>query len=176
MSSTDFSPPQLGDINIRLATQADLPFMEWEGEYTHFRRVYARAWQRAERGDALLWVAERNDRLVGQLFVLLRSEYDPESADGQNRGFIHSFRVRSELRGLGLGSRLLFAAESDLVARGFQWAYLHVAHDNPDGIRLYERHGYQRIIPVKGEWVYEDHLGREQRVSEPGWRMAKLLT
>jgi ribosomal protein S18 acetylase RimI-like enzyme len=178
MSSTDLSTQtlQTSEPRIRLATQADLPLMEWEGEYTHFRRVYARAWQRAERGDALLWVADAEERLVAQLFVLLRSEYAPEAADGSKRAFIHSFRVRTELRGQGLGSRLLHTAEDDLVARGYQWAYLHVAHDNSGVIRLYERHGYDRQGYVSGEWSYEDHLGQERHVSEPGWRMAKLLT
>jgi ribosomal protein S18 acetylase RimI-like enzyme len=178
MSSTDLSTQALRtrEPRIRLATQADLPLMEWEGEYTHFRRVYARAWQRAERGDALLWVADTEQRLVAQLFVLLRSEYDPEAADGDKRAFVHSFRVRAELRSQGLGSRLLHTAEADLVARGYQWVYLHVAHDNPGAIRLYEGRGYHRQGYVSGEWSYEDHLGQQQHVSEPGWRMAKLLT
>lgn len=177
MTSTDLSTrsSQLGDVNIRLATQADLPLLEWEGAFIHFRRVYARTWQRAARGDALLWVADDSQRLVAQLFVLLRSEYDPEAADGHKRAFIHSFRVRPELHGLGLGSRLLRTAEADLVARGYQWAYLHVASDNDRALRLYESHGYSRQGQVTGEWSYEDHLGQQQHVREPGWRMAKLL-
>lgn len=169
-------PDWLATVALRQATRADLPALEWEGEYVHFRRVYARVFERAQHGEAVLWVAEGEPgTLLGQLFVLLRSEADPTVADGRQRAFIHSFRVRPELRGRGLGSRLLNTAQRDLRERGYQWVYLHVARDNPGALRLYERHGYQRIAPVNGEWEYEDHLGQMRRVHEPGWRLAKSL-
>jgi ribosomal protein S18 acetylase RimI-like enzyme len=172
----DLKPAWLEQVTIRLAERADLPLLEWEGEYIHFRRVYARAFERAERGNALLWVAQaETGRLLGQVFVLLRSEYDDEVADGRQRAFIHSFRVRSELRGYGLGRRLLAAAEADLKARGFSWVYLHVAQDNDAAMRLYERCGYARMFAVTGDWTYEDHLGQERQVHEPGWRLSKAL-
>lgn len=167
----------LNEVSIRQVVRADLPALEWEGAYLHFRRVYARAFQRAERGEALLWVVEREPgHLIAQLFVLLHSPGDPAVADGHQRAFIHSFRVRPEFRRRGLGGRLLQHAELDLQARGFRWAYLHVANDNPAAMRFYERNGFRRVSPISGEWSYEDHLGIERRVHEPGWRMAKELT
>jgi ribosomal protein S18 acetylase RimI-like enzyme len=169
-------PDWLASITLRLATQADLSALEWEGAYTHFRRVYARVFERSLRREALMWVAEGEPgALLAQLFVLLISEADPAVADGHLRAFIHSFRVRPELRGRGLGSRLLARAEDDLHQRGFRWVYLHVARDNAEALRLYERNGYKLISPVSGDWEYEDHLGRTQRVHEPGWRLMKNL-
>lgn len=169
-------PDGLSSITLRLATSADLPALEWEGAFTHFRRVYARVFERAQRNEALMWVAEGEPRmLLAQLFVLLLSESDPTVADGRQRAFVHSFRVRPELRGRGLGSRLLAHAEADLHQRGYQWVYLHVARDNADALRLYERQGYRRISPVDGDWEYEDHLGQWHRVHEPGWRLVKNL-
>ncbi|MEX1248978.1 MAG: GNAT family N-acetyltransferase [Anaerolineales bacterium] len=178
MSTTDLDirPGWLAQVSIRLATRDDLPALEWEGAYTHFRRVYARAFERAERGEALLWFADRGDGYVlGQLFVMLKSDVDPQAADGRLRAFIHSFRVRPELRGRGLGTRLMLAAEADLLRRNFRWVYLHVARDNAAGLRLYERYGYRRISSVSGDWSYEDHLGKVRHIHEPGWRMAKQL-
>lgn len=170
------SPTWLTEISIRQVTQADLPALEWEGTYLHFRSVYARAFQRAQLGRALLWVVERDlGYLIAQIFVLLKSDNDPAVADGHQRAFIHSFRVRPEFRRRGLGSCLLKHAELDLQDRGFHWAYLHVANENAAAIRFYQRSGYRRVSPISGEWSYEDHLGLERHVYEPGWRMAKEL-
>lgn len=166
----------LAEISIRQATRADLSLLEWEGAYLHFRRVYARAYQRAQLGHTLLWVVEYGPGLlIAQLFVLLHSDVDPAVADGHQRAFIHSFRVRPEFRRRGLGACLLTHAEVDLRERGFRWAYLHVANENIAAIRFYERNGYRRVSPISGDWSYVDHLGTERQVHEPGWRMAKEL-
>jgi len=168
-------PARLAQVRIRQLSAADLPTLEWEGAYTHFRRVYARAHERAQRGEAVLWVAETDARLVGQVFVLLLSHTDPLLADGRQHAFIHSFRVRLECRRAGLGSRLLDAAEADLIRRDFTNVFLNVALENEGAIRLYERRGYCRLHTVSGDWSYEDHLGDLRQVHEPGWRMVKQL-
>lgn len=161
-------------VQIRHAEEADRPALEWEGVFSHFRRVYAQAFERARRGDAVLWVAAgESGRLLGQIFVLLRSAYDPALADGRRQALIHSFRVRPELRGGGLGTWLLSKTEADLIERGFQRAVLNVARDNLAAIRLYERNGYRKIRKDEGHWSYLDHRGRERHVHEPGWRMRK---
>lgn len=167
----------LAEVTLRFATQADLPALEWEGAYIHFRRVYARVFARTLSHEALMWVAEgQPGTLLGQLFVLLRSQADPTVADGRLRAFVHSFRVRPEFRNRGLGSRLLSHAEQDLYQRGFEWVYLHVARDNAGALRLYKRLGYQPVSSVNGDWEYEDHLGRTQRVHEPSWRLVKNIS
>lgn len=178
MSTVDLTKQQawLAQTQIRQLRAADLPALEWEGAYTHFRRVYARAHERARRGEAVLWVAEDEAaRLVGQIFVLLLSHTDPSLADGRQHAFIHSFRVRPECRRAGLGSRLLNVAEADLVQRGFSTVFLNVSLENEDAIRLYQRRGYRRLHTVSGDWSYEDHLGGLRQVHEPGWRMGKEL-
>ncbi len=179
MSTSDLSlhPGWLSSVSIRLADQHDLPALEWEGAYTHFRRVYAHAYQRTQRGQALIWVAEFDPGLLlGQVFVQLNSDADPSLADGVQSAFIHSFRVRPEYRNAGLGNRLLDTAEADLVSRDFRRVYLQVAWGNDAATRLYERRGYQRVVAISGEWSYEDHLGQLRHVSEPGWRLVKSLT
>jgi ribosomal protein S18 acetylase RimI-like enzyme len=170
------SAPWLDEVIIRPLAESDLPALEWEGAYTHFRRVYAQIYQRAVAGRACLWLAQDAEGLVlGQLFVLLRSLADDAIADGQTRAFIHSFRVRPEYRRRGLGSRLLAHAEGDLMARGFEQVSLHVARDNAGGLRFYQRHGYQQVGASDGRWSYEDHEGRTRQMYEPSWRMRKLF-
>lgn len=163
-------------VSIRQLQQDDLPALEWEGAYIHFRRVYAQAYARAQAGRARLWVAAGADGyLYGQLFVLLTSDSSPEIADGRRRAFIHSFRVRPEYRRGGLGARLLAHAEQDLRQSGFRSVFLNVVRDNADGLRFYLRHGYRKEEAQAGRWTYLDHLGRTQSVHEESWRMRKDL-
>ncbi len=174
--SLSADPAWLERVVIRLVTAADLPALEWEGEYVHFRRVYDRVFARMQSGQSLMWLAELpGSPALGQVFVQLHSQADPSAADGRRRAYIHAFRVRRSLRGRGLGSRLLAHAEADLLGRGFREVCLQVADDNPDALRLYQRLGYAIVEPVAGDWTYYDHLGRLQQISEVGWRLLKTL-
>lgn len=175
LDALDLAERQSG-FSIRALREADLPALEWEGEFAHFRRVYARAFERQLTEHAALWVAENDaGRLVGQVFVLLNNQYDPQLADGRSRAFIHSFRVRPECRNLGLGTRLIQHAEADLRARAFTWVALNVAGENDSALRLYQRLGYRQLHAVSGYWSFIDHLGQERQLHEPGWRLGKDL-
>ncbi len=163
------------DVCIRHLIRADLPLLEWEGEYTHFRRVFFRAYQNARQGRAVLWVAVAPPRqMLGQVFVLLRGARQ-ELADGATRAYLYAIRVRPAYRNLGLGSRLIETAEQDLRKRGFRIATLNVARDNCAALRLYTRLGYQIVAEDPGRWWYYDHQGRRREVVEPAWRMEKEL-
>ncbi len=167
--------PLLSDLHIRQVIRDDLPALEWEGEYTHFRRLFAEALQRSEMGEAVLWIAEiKNAGLIGQLFVHLNSQRQ-ELADGIDRAYIYGFRVRAGYRNRGIGTRLLQVAEADLVQRGFQWVVLNVGRDNPAARRLYERSGYRVIGSDPGHWLYIDENGIRREVHEPAFRMEKVL-
>lgn len=160
---------------IRLASRKDLPALEWDGQFTHFRRLYAQAIHRAEEGEAVLWLAElATIGLIGQLFVQLES-HRTELADGVTRAYIYSFRVRSDFRGDGIGTLLLQTAETDLGKRGYHNITLNVGRDNPSARRLYERFGYIVVANEPGRWSYLDHNGHRRQVHEPSWRMEKEL-
>ena len=162
-------------VQIRHATIEDLPSLEWNGEYKHFRCLYQEIYESAQRGEAILWVADLPDHLIiGQLFVQLTSSRN-ELADGKNRAYIYGFRIQAEYRGRGLGSHMLRVVEDDLRQRGFQTAVLNVSRDNLDARQLYERLGYRVIAPEAGQWSYLDEKGLRQWVDEPAWRMEKLL-
>ncbi len=165
----------LSDIQIRNLIREDLPALEWEGEYTHFRRLYWDIYQSARRGEAILWVAElKRAGIIGQLFVQLNSAR-AELADGASRAYIYGFRIRPEYRNQGLGTLMLEVTETDLVNRGYRWAVLNVNRDNPDARRLYERIGYQIVAMEAGRWTYLDENGVRREVNEPAWRMEKAI-
>lgn len=165
----------LDQVLVRPIQQTDLPLLEWDGEYAHFRGVYAEAYQRMQRGLSVLWMAELPEvGCIGQVFIQFVCDR-PELADGIERAYLYSFRVRAEYRGRGVGTRMLAVVEDDLLTRGFQIVTLNVARSNPRAQRLYQRHGYQVVAPEAGVWSYQDAQGVFHRVEEPAWRMEKFL-
>jgi ribosomal protein S18 acetylase RimI-like enzyme len=162
-------------IIIRHLQKSDLPALEWNGEYTHFRRLFEASHYSASQGRSILWVVEKyKTGIIGQLFIQLYSPR-PELADGVTRAYIYGFRIQPAYRGKGIGTRLLKNAEDDLIKRGFQWVTLNVGRDNLQALRLYERCGYKIVAPEPGIWSYQDHEGKYHEVNEPSWRMEKRL-
>jgi ribosomal protein S18 acetylase RimI-like enzyme len=160
---------------IRHPAQADLLALEWNGAYTHFRRLYQEIYESSLRGEAILWVLELPEAgVVGQLFVQLISSRK-ELADGSQRAYIYAFRIQPDYRGYGLGGRLLSAVEDDLCQRSFRIAVLNVARNNEAARLFYHRQGYQVVAAEPGQWSYLDNLGRRCWVDEPAWRMEKML-
>jgi ribosomal protein S18 acetylase RimI-like enzyme len=167
--------PWLARVNIRHIMKAELDALEWEGAYTHYRLVYADAYQRMQNGFTVMWVAYLPGAgVIGQLFVQLSCDR-PELADGHGRGYIFAFRVRPAYRSGGLGRRMLRVAEGDLIRRGFSTAVLNVAQTNLDAQRLYQRLGYRITAPDPGRWSYPDDKGIWRTEEEPAWRMEKPL-
>jgi ribosomal protein S18 acetylase RimI-like enzyme len=167
--------PLIQHVQIRTASRTDLPGLEWNGEFIHFRRLFAEAYHLVELGEAIMWVADLPGiGIIGQLFVQVNSQ-NPALADGIKRAYIYGFRVQALYRGAGIGSRLLITAEDDLIERGFNSIVLNVSQDNPAARRLYERFGYHVIAHDPGIWSYVDHLGRHRQINEPAWRMEKQI-
>jgi ribosomal protein S18 acetylase RimI-like enzyme len=161
-------------VVIRQVTADDLPRLEWEGEYTHFRRLYADAYRLYIAGRSVLWLAELDGYLIGQVFIHLKSERR-EIADGYRRAYLYGFRVREAYRNQGIGTRMMQVVEADLQERGFREVVLNVARDNLAARRLYERLGYRVIGSDPGRWSYLDEKGIRQYVHEPAWRMYKEM-
>lgn len=80
------------------------------------------------------------------------------------------------LQGQRIGTRLILEAEYELIKRGYSWAVIAVAKDNPNARRLYERLGYVVFSDDPGIWHYTDHEGRPCRVEEPAWMLQKALS
>jgi len=160
---------------VRQVIQNDLPALEWDGEYRHFRRLYRDIYHSACQGKAVLWVGDlENEGVIGQVFVQLDSARK-ELADGVSRAYIYGFRVRPKYRSQGVGGHILQTVERDLTGRAFQFVTLNVGRDNPDARRFYERYGYQVVAAEPGRWSYLDDQGNRREVHEPAWRMEKHL-
>ena len=162
-------------VSIRQATRDDLVALEWNGEYTHFRRLYAEAYMMVEQGNGIIWIAEADgDGLLGQCFVSLKGNR-PELADGVNRAYVYGFRVRPQFRSQGIGTRLMHVIEEDLWKRGFRQVTLNVGKDNHQARCFYARLGYSVVGSDPGRWSYIDDKGKRRDMHEPAWRMIKNL-
>jgi ribosomal protein S18 acetylase RimI-like enzyme len=165
----------MNPVFIRQADKGDLADLEWNGEYKHFRRLYADTYMMVEQGAAVIWIAEANGSgLIGQCFVSLKRNH-PELADGIERAYIFGFRVKPEYRNQGIGTRIMCTIEADLSKRGFHQVTLNVGQNNHNARHFYERLGYSVVGADPGYWSYIDDLGRRIDMHEPAWRMVKDL-
>ena len=162
-------------VIIRQAGKRDLPALEWEGKFSHFRHIFTEAYRLQALGDVIMWVVDLPEYgLIGQLFIQL---YGPNQIQSSKTkyAYIYGFRIRPDYRDQGIGSLLLKSVESDLDRRGFKRISLNVARDNDAARRLYEREGYRVVAPEPGIWSYLDDEGRRRFVNEPAWRMEKIF-
>ncbi len=164
------------DFLVRRLEERDLPALEWDGTFLHFRNLFRQAYEDMRLGTRLLLVMEhgQSGEIVGQIFLQWNSS-DPRFADGRRRGYLYSLRVKPAFQRRGLGTRLIRAAEDALREHGMDTASIGVEKDNPEARLLYERHGYRIIAEDPGCWSYTDHLGKRQEVKEPAWLMEKKL-
>lgn len=165
---------QVDNIVIRPVREDELEALEWDGAYTKYRRIYRQTFADVERGQRLMFVAAAEGGLVGQIFVQLASS-EMHCADGYSRAYLYSLRVRPAWQGQGLGTRLIWAAEAALRARGFTTAVIAAGKENPGARRLYERLGYRAFAEDPGVWYFVDVNGTRQVVEEPCWVMDKRL-
>jgi ribosomal protein S18 acetylase RimI-like enzyme len=175
-ASCSFLLDQNSRITFRQLIKADLPALEWDGEYKHYRRLYKDVFTSMQAGEAVMWVVDHNgEGIIGQLFVqLIGARRD--LADGGNRVYIYGFRMKPDFRNMKIGSKFLNFVTSDIIKRGFSKIYLNVGKHNPNARRFYERHGYSVDGDEPGRWTYIDHKGRIQNVVEPSWRLLKQVS
>jgi ribosomal protein S18 acetylase RimI-like enzyme len=177
MTTTEFERGTLKlqlDVVFRPARRDDLPKLEWYGEYTHFRRVFAKAYEDQGQGKRLMLLACANHWPIGQVFIQLVNT-DDIFAFGNKRAYLYSLRVMDAFRGQGLGTALMTEAERVLHDRNYTTASIAAAKDNPGARRLYERLGFEVVAEDAGHWNYVDHEGRTRHVVEPCWLLEKQL-
>jgi len=162
------------DFHIRPAVEADLPGMEWEGEYRQYRRVYRHVMEEMQLGKRLILVAESNNFVVGQVFIQLVA-HRADIHQGFKSAYLHAFRVRPAHRNRGIGTRLIFEAESILIEAGYERVVIAASEENHGARRLYERLGYSFYKNDPGRWSFIDHRGKLRSVHEPSVLLEKWL-
>jgi len=159
---------------IRQATHDDLSRLEWGGEFWRLRDHFRQTFEGQLAGRHLMLIADLNGYPVGRLFLQFAAR-NPAFADGSARGYLYSLHVMAPLRGFGIGTHLMQTGESELADRGFTWATIAAAKNNPQAIQLYKRRGYHPFKADPGSWSYVDPDGIEHTVSEPCWVLRKRI-
>jgi len=161
-------------IIIRSARESDLPKLEWGGTFRKYRQIFRQAYNDQLRNRRLMIVADINNYPVGQIFV----QFSPGNlayADGANRSYLYALRVMPHLRGHGLGTRLIEAAEQTAIERSYLYMTIAVAKENNGALKLYQRLGYEIFTEDPGKWQYTDPDGIVHYVEEPCWALEKKL-
>lgn len=138
-------------LEIRRCREADLRELEWFGALRAHRELIRGAYERQLLGSNWMLVADVRGFPVGQLWVDL--------AQKPGVGVLWAFRVMPPFKGMGIGSRLLRAADWLLRAHGFAQAEVGVEHGNPGALRLYLRHGFEIVGEEEDRYEVQDESG-----------------
>ena len=76
--------------------------------YSQFREITLKNFERYEKGEIMMLVAEANNFPVGQAYIDLVKQSE------ESIGVIWSLRVLENLQNLGIGTRLIKSAEKFL--------------------------------------------------------------
>lgn len=162
-------------IRIRSLLPRDCLALEWHGGHD-LRAFYQEQWRAHQSGEIHVVIAagsleQGEDFPVGQAAIHWKGKpTHPQIPD------IQSLRVHPDLRGQGLGSRLLQECENLVATRSHNQISLSVTLDNTAARRLYERLGYHVVgAPYCDVWFYADVAGKSIRVEETVWDMVKNL-
>lgn len=93
-------------------------------------------------------LADVNGFPAGQAWI------DFVSKRKERTGVLWAVRVYPFLQGLGIGGRLLAAAERALEMRGLAWSQLGVDRTNEGARRFYARSGYRLVGEERGSYSF----------------------
>jgi ribosomal protein S18 acetylase RimI-like enzyme len=157
-------------VTIRGCTEEDLPKLEWFGLHHHSREIIRAAHGRTRAGEVVMLVADVGGFPVGQVWV------DFEKKRPDSVGILWALRVIPCLHNLGIGTRLVRAAEEVVRARGYRTAELGVEKTNPAARRLYERLGYAVVGEEQDSWEYLTPDGAHAVEHSDEWILHRPLT
>lgn len=149
----------------------DLGGLDWSGSSAHLEAL-AEALVRAEAGELdLLIITVAGDRSVACGAVEFSRPADADGGADSGSGELSMLSVREDWQSVGLGTILIGALESRIVARARARARISVEHDNPRAAALYRRLGYH----VDGERVESWSVGAGRRYVTTCITLAKQL-
>ncbi|MCY1391914.1 putative acetyltransferase [compost metagenome] len=156
------------NLQLRAASLDDLDaLVELENRCFEHDRLSRRSFQwLINHGKSALIVAEADATLLGYVLVLFHQ--------GTSLARLYSIALEERARGIGLGQKLLEAAEAAAIEHDCAYMRLEVSPDSRGAVALYERNGYRPFAKVPD--YYEDHgeaLRFEKRIRQVSERMPR---
>ncbi|MDT8399532.1 MAG: GNAT family N-acetyltransferase/peptidase C39 family protein [Pseudomonadales bacterium] len=142
-------PVKLNAIDIRPVVEGDIAQLvlleneSFETDRLSLRRM--RHW--VEASNRVFLVAGQQDEVLAYCLILLHK--------GTQLARLYSIAVSKKAQGLGLGKKLLLAAEEAASDQGRLYMRLEVAQNNYPAIELYRKIGYVTFGSYRD--YYEDH-------------------
>ena len=153
---------------IRPAVRADLPGLEWNGEFWAHRALIHDAFERQQLDEVLMLTADVRGSPLGQVWVDFTRK--PDAA------VFWALRVHTSVQRLGLGAHLIHAAEVEAAERGFDTMELAVDPHNAAARRLYHRLGYADVGEETSRTRFQRPDGVEECMTDTHLLMRKALS
>jgi len=101
-----------------------------------------------KKGKQEFWVAETDNRIVGELHILWDSE-DHEEANGVDRAYLCAFRTHSDFQSKGVGKLLMTRVLDRIISRGFKEVTICVEQDADELKTIYKKWGFNTFVKIK---------------------------
>ncbi|MFD3534992.1 GNAT family N-acetyltransferase [Streptomyces sp. NPDC058664] len=153
---------------IRACRAADVPLLDRHLPAPGAPTRHADRFARQEAGAGTYLLAWRDGVPVGHGQVRWDGCAAPEvRAEVGDCPEFNGLDVRRELRGQGIGTALIHAAEGLARERGRAALGLGVARDNPRAAALYARLGYAPVVAYTDRWSWTDLSGHPHDEADP---------
>jgi GNAT superfamily N-acetyltransferase len=153
-------------VTIRACRAADLPKLEWFGDFRHHRAIIREAFELQARGEALMLVADAGGFPIGQAWLQLRRGSVP---------MVWAVRVLEPFQNRGVGARLMSALEKAAALLGHSELQLGVEQDNPKARAFYECLGWGVAGERRESYEYTTPEGQAVTHDLREWVMTKRL-
>ena len=165
----------LDTVTIRLMKEADLPALEWDGEYQRYRRIYREIYRNSQKGISIPFVAETpTEGIIGQVF-LTKKDPNRNYVTQSQYFFLSSFRIKPGFRDHGLGSLMLNECEKQVRLHHLRDIYLNCDRKNNRARWFYQEHGFHVVRVDEGTWSYVNDEGFVVTEEQNAYLMKKTL-
>ncbi len=105
-------------------------------------RYFTEVMDEVSKNQGKILLYKNNDKIEGMIVGVINNEEDSYSFKAPKRGRINELIVSKRARAKGIGSLLLKAMEKYLTSAGCKGILIEVFGYNGNGIKFYEKHGY----------------------------------
>lgn len=132
-------------MRIEKLTVQQLPLLTELFDYNDVDQMIAECTRDIQSGAVDIFVLFDKQRPVGELHVRFESDDERYALRG-HRAYLFAFRIREELQGRGLGTRLLKTVLDELAQAGYREFTVGVEDDNARALHMYQTMGFSELV------------------------------